>query len=573
MVEGPARRFVDAGGNLSVEPQLTLRLLEDIETSGGGDALPLLAFTLEQLFLEYRRAGALRLEYYVEFGGLRGAINAAVERALARADTDARLPRDSKAREALLRRGLVPWLAGIDPDMKSPRRNISRRQDIPEEALPLIDLLVEERLLSTDAQVTKDAITGVESLSVTIEPAHEALLRQWDLLQAWLTEDAGLLAVLEGVKRASRDWAAHDRDAASLTHATDRLAAAERLTARPDLAANLEPTDRAYLAACQKAESVARGRSRRVQASIYILLIGLSAGLVGWINQSYIAEHWRWWWTDRPFVAANIWPYVLKPAAEQALKPEDMFRECSALQGKDYCPQMVVLPAGSFIMGSPATEQGHQPSEEPQHLVRIAKPFAVSKSELTFDEWDTCVNYDGCPQSVADSGWGHGQQPLINVTWGDAQHYVAWLSKMTGKPYRLLTEAEYEFAARAGATTAYSWGDDIGKDKANCKGCGSQWDNTQTAPIGSFAANGFGLFDMVGNVWEWVEDCVKDNYDGAPTDGSAWIEGGDCKNRMVRGGSWNNTPVNLRAANRVATSTGFRDNLLGFRVARTLIVP
>ena len=183
VIEGPARRFVGAGGKLSIEPQLTLRLLVDIDESGSGDALPLLAFTLEQLFLEYRRAGALRLEYYEEFGGLRGAINAAVERALARADTDSRIPRDRKAREALLRRGLVPWLAGIDPDTKSPRRNISRRQDIPEEALPLIDLLVEERLLSTDAQSGKDAVTGEESSSATIEPAHEALLRQWSLLE------------------------------------------------------------------------------------------------------------------------------------------------------------------------------------------------------------------------------------------------------------------------------------------------------------------------------------------------------------------------------------------------------
>ena len=185
---------------------------------------------------------------------------------------------------------------------------------------------------------------------------------------------------------------------------------------------------------------------------------------------------------------------------------------------------MVVLPAGSFIMGSPATEQGHQPSEEPQHQVTIAKLFAVSKFALTFDEWDTCVNYGDCPQGVTDSGWGHGQQPVINVTWGDAQHYVAWLSKMTGKTYRLLTEAEYEYAARAGATTTYPWGDDIGNGNSNCKGCGSRWDNTQTAPVGSFAANAFGLFDMVGNVWGWVEDCVNNNYDGAPTDGSAWIE-------------------------------------------------
>jgi formylglycine-generating enzyme required for sulfatase activity len=302
-------------------------------------------------------------------------------------------------------------------------------------------------------------------------------------------------------------------------------------------------------------------------------LFGIIGGLVGWINQGYILEQWRWWWTDRPFVAAQFWPYALQPAVEHALKPKDIFRECSAEHGKDYCPQMIVVPAGSFIMGSSATESGTQPSEQPQHQVTIARPFAVSRYALTFDEWDTCADYGECPRGITDSGWGRGSQPVINVTWEDAKRYVAWLSKTTGKPYRLLSEAEYEYAARAGSATLYPWGDDIGVNNSNCKGCGSQWDNTQTAPVGSFAANGFGLFDMVGNVWEWVEDCVNENYRGAPTDGSAWIEGSDCKNRIVRGGSWNNTPVNLRAANRVGTSRGFRDNLLGFRIARTLTAP
>jgi len=565
VVKGPARRLEGTARALEIEHALVDALLADIEAGGAKDALPLLAFTLERLYGEYHAGGHLRLSHYDALGRVKGSIEAALERALKAADADPAVPKDRVARLALLRRGLIPWLAGIDPDTGAPRRRVARLSEIPDEARPLIQHLVEQRLLATD--VAKD--TG-ES---TIEPAHEALLRQLSLLQGWLTEDAGLLAVLEGVKRASRDWAANNRDAAWLTHATDRLAAAERLTVRPDLAANLEPTDREYLAACRKAESAARGRRRRVQAAIYILLVGVIAGLVGWINQLYIAEQWRWWWIDRPFVAANIWPCVLKPAAERSLKPKDTFRECSAEHEKDYCPQMVVLPAGSFIMGSPATEQGNQPSEKPQRQVTIAKPFAVSKFELTFDEWDTCVNYGDCPQGVTDSGWGHGQQPVINVTWSDAQHYVAWLSKMTGKPYRLLTEAEYEYAGRAGAITAYPWGDDIGENNANCKSCGSQWDNTQTAPVGSFAANGFGLFDMVGNVWEWVEDCVNNNYDGAPSDESAWIEGGDCKNRIVRGGSWNNTPVNLRSANRIGTSVGFRDNLLGFRVARTLIVP
>lgn len=232
-----------------------------------------------------------------------------------------------------------------------------------------------------------------------------------------------------------------------------------------------------------------------------------------------------------------MWPYVLTPAAEQALKPDSNqnFRECAPKQqDKDYCPDMVVVPAGSFMMGSPATEQGHRTPEEPLHQVTIAKPFAVSKYELTFDEWDTCINYGDCPQGISDTGFGRGQQPVINVSWDDAQRYVAWLSKMTGKTYRLLSEAEYEYATRAGTTTAYPWGRwDIGKNNANCNGCGSKWDKQGTAPVGSFAPNRFGLYDMVGNVYGWTEDCSYNNYNGAPTDGSAWIKDSNCKDRIA----------------------------------------
>jgi formylglycine-generating enzyme required for sulfatase activity len=181
---------------------------------------------------------------------------------------------------------------------------------------------------------------------------------------------------------------------------------------------------------------------------------------------------------------------------------------------------------------------------------------------------------DNCPPGVSDLGFGRGQQPVINVNWDDSQRYVAWLSKMTGKPYRLLTEAEYEYATRAGTRTAYPWGDAIGKNNANCIGCASRWDNRQPAPVGSFKPNAFGLYDMVGNVWEWVEDCDHYNYGynflQAPTDGSAWIDHG-CKKRMVRGGSWNDSFV--RSAIRVGMSADHRTNSLGFRVARTLIAP
>jgi formylglycine-generating enzyme required for sulfatase activity len=368
--------------------------------------------------------------------------------------------------------------------------------------------------------------------------------------------------VLEGVKRASRDWAANGRTAAWLTHATGRLEAAERLSARPDLAANLEPTDREYLAACRKAESVARTRTRRVRGVIYVLLGCIIIGLVGVIKQAYLWELKNWVFTMLPYRVANFDHYVLTPERERALPLGKPFRECA----KD-CPEMIVIPAGSFMMGSPATENGHQRGEGPKpHNVTIARPFAVSKFDVTFADWDACVKVGGCPRTT-EGGFGGGTKPVINVTWDDAQQYVAWLSKMTGKSYRLLTEAEWEYAARAGTTTAYYWGDEIGNGNANCKGCGSsKWDN-QTSPVGSFWPNAFGLYDMAGNVWQWVQDCY-DDYKNAPTDGSA--ASGDVCRRVVRGGSWFVNPQDLRTANRSGITTDFRNYILGFRVGRTL---
>jgi formylglycine-generating enzyme required for sulfatase activity len=202
---------------------------------------------------------------------------------------------------------------------------------------------------------------------------------------------------------------------------------------------------------------------------------------------------------------------------------------------------MVVIPAGSFVMGSPPTEKLRSNREIPQHTVTFAKPFAVSKFEATFDEWDTCVAYGDCAPDLGDSGFGRRQRPVNDVNWDQAQRYVAWMTKMTGKSYRLLTESEWEYSARAGTQTAYYWGDRVGEGNANCAGCGSQWDSKQTAPVGSFAANGFGLYDMLGNVWEWVEDCYHPTYDGAPTDGSAW-NSADCRTRLIRGGSWDDLP-------------------------------
>ncbi len=243
-------------------------------------------------------------------------------------------------------------------------------------------------------------------------------------------------------------------------------------------------------------------------------------------------------------------------------QPGAIFRDC------DQCPEMVVVPAGRFRMGDLA---GVGDSDErPVHEVAIEYPFAVGKYEVTFAEWDACVAAGGCTHLPKDVGWGRGTRPVINVSWNDAQQYVRWLSRETGKSYRLLSEAEWEYMARAGTTTKYPWGNEIGANKANCDGCGSQWDVESTAPVGSFETNAFGLYDTAGNVWEWVEDCGHDGYGGAPADGSAWVSG-NCDIRVWRGGSWDGPPRDLRSTNRYMKASGYRsDNDGGFRVARTL---
>jgi formylglycine-generating enzyme required for sulfatase activity len=233
---------------------------------------------------------------------------------------------------------------------------------------------------------------------------------------------------------------------------------------------------------------------------------------------------------------------------------------------------MVVVPAGEFMMGSPESEENRNVHESPQHKVTIAKPFAVSKFEVTFEEWDVCVLLGGCNVKPGDQAWGRGKRPVINMSWDDAKEYVAWLSKQTGKPYRLLSEAEWEYAVRArttitGESFRFSFGDDESKLEQYAWYAANSGSKTQQ--VGTKGPNAFALYDMHGNVWEWVEDCYVDSYDGAPIDGSARTSG-DCATRVVRGGSWNFNPENLRSANRGRLSIVFRSNGIGFRVGRML---
>lgn len=555
VIKGPIGRLQDTAREIKIDEALVQALLSDLEEGGAKDALPLLAFTLERLYDEYHATGHLKVEHYERLGRVKGSIEAAVERALDAPSSDPGIPGDRPARLALLRRGLVPWLAGVDPDNGAPRRRVALRSEIPLEARPLIDQLVAQHLLSTDFNKT----TG----EATIEPTHEALLRQWGLLQGWLAEDAGLLGVMEVVKRAARDWVANGRHKAWLTHARDRLKTAEGLRERPDLSGNLDATDWEYLAACRKAEQDARRARRRAQAFVTSLLLAIIAGLVAFINRAFIEEQLNWHWTMRPYMLSNFGAHVLAREKEWALEPGQVFRECA----KD-CPEMIVVPSGTFIMGAPESDRDKYGNEGPPQSISLARPFAVSKFHVTFAEWDACVAVGGCPH-VQDSNFGRGSRPAINMTWPEAKQYVAWLARMTGKPYRLLSEAEWEFAARAGGTTRYTWGDEIGRGNANCNGCGSEWDNKGTAPVKSFKPNAFGIFDVHGNVFQWLEDCYEDSLVGIPVNGEA-RKTETCGRRVRRGGSWTSIPRDLRVTGRSIIGIDYRNYNGGLRVGRTL---
>jgi formylglycine-generating enzyme required for sulfatase activity len=252
---------------------------------------------------------------------------------------------------------------------------------------------------------------------------------------------------------------------------------------------------------------------------------------------------------------------------QTSLEPGEIFRDC------DDCLELVVVPPGDFVMGSNDT-----PYEKPEHTISIRRPFAIGRREVTFAEWDQCADAGACKHRPDDHGWGRGDRPVVNVSWDDSKLYLAWLSQKTGQRYRLPSEAEWEYAARATTSLSapahiYYWGNELGHNNANCPGCGSEWDKKQPAPVGSFAPNAFGLHDMLGNVWEWVEDCYFQSYaGGAPADAAPRTDR-ECATHVVRGGSWVGVegPASLpRSAKRDWRPSDGRTYGLGLRVARTL---
>ena len=250
----------------------------------------------------------------------------------------------------------------------------------------------------------------------------------------------------------------------------------------------------------------------------------------------------------------EVQPAAVTAAADNppAPAPAKTYRDC------EDCPEMMRLPGGTFTMGSPPSETGHRSWEGPQREVTLA-PFAVGLKEVTLAQWDACVAGGGCGNyTPTDKGWGRGARPAIMVSWNDAQAYVKWLSGKTGKTYRLPTEAEWEYAARGGTSTAYWWGDKYVSDNVP---------HGKTDETGAHEANGFGLFDVTGNVAEWVQDCYVNSYASAPTDGSA-VATSNCQ-RVIRGGGWKANAGDLRIANRSRLSPSTRDTAIGFRVVAT----
>ena len=257
------------------------------------------------------------------------------------------------------------------------------------------------------------------------------------------------------------------------------------------------------------------------------------------------------------FFPAVIVACALGLTAAVAQTVGERFRDCGA------CPMMIVVPAGTYRMGDLKGSGIY--NEKPAHTVTIPRPFAVGIYEVTFEQYDVCVSDGACKHTPSDSNWGRGNRPVWGVSWNDAIQYIRWLSQKSGKKYRLLTEAEWEWAARASTKTVYPWGDRLGKGNAVCLSCGVG--SIMTKKAGQLPPNKFGLYDMIGSRKEWVQDCWHATHKDAPVNGSARTDG-NCSRRVARGGSWYDGARFLRSASRVGAVPGERDDQYGFRVAR-----
>jgi formylglycine-generating enzyme required for sulfatase activity len=543
MIVGPARAV-----GLDLEAGLADRILEDAGGSAAGPgALALTAFALAELYQLSRAAGCLTLTGYAAVGGIEGAVRRCAETTLARL---APVPAGALGQ-------LFEHLVEVDERETAARRRAALA-DLPAAARPLAAALTGARLL-TAGRGADDA--------ATLELAHESLLRAWPDLAAWVRDHAEALRARRDLERAATEWQAAGRPGSALRTG----ALLKRYRAAPPPRSVLAG---AYLSACT-------GRQRRGRALA-------AAGLVLFAAGGYVLNYVN---------------------GSKGYTPGLMLRALAVELGLGrlpgpFCilhePHMEKIEGGSFRMGEEGGES--YDDERPVHERTIA-PFWLGSTEVTFDDYDLFAAATGRDRP-GDEGWGRSQRPVINVSWEDARDYAAWLARVTGRPYRLPSEAEWEYAARAGTTVPRWYEETVGPNAEPCRFMNGQDQSLErspfysdgakkalatqdfwkpfdcddgfvnTAPVGSFVPNPWGLYDMLGNVWEWVADCSYGysdaSVDGRAVQGDGEDKGKKCAARVLRGGSWNNHARDLRAAVRLGLAPDYRDNYLGLRLARSL---
>lgn len=536
MITGPARV-----AGLDLEDELVAATLDEERQSGGGPgALPLVAFVLRGLWERGRADGRLTLAHYTAIGGLSGAVAQRVGETL---------QRRTQAEQAALPR-LFEHLVGVNEQEVATRRRA---------AIALFD---------ADARALAAALTDARLLTAsqggdgepTVELAHEVLLGAWPDLARWVTAAAAGLRARRDLERAAAEWDAAGRGGEGLKGG----AQLQRYLAAP---ASSVPLVAVYLRACQRRRL---GRRLGLGLTAAGVVLAFGAWLYGHLGHSqYPPGEALWAWLVN---------YHLAPLPE---------------------PDMVPIPAGRFQMGDVAGD-GFYDDELPVHEVRVAA-FAIGAHEVTFAEYDLFAAATG-RERPGDEGWGRGDRPVINITWDDAIDYAAWVARRTGQGYRLPSEAEWEYAARAGTSTARWWQETVGADAEPCRFANGQdrtleespllpgtvrrlklrqeWESfdcadgfDSTAPVCSFKPNPWGLYDMLGNAWEWVADCGYDYHDGPadaiPVTEAADILSKDCNYLRLRGGAWFDRARILRVSDRDSAPREYRDRGLGLRLART----
>lgn len=555
-LEVTIREPVKKAGAL-IEEALVQRLLVDVEEEQ--DRLPLLQHTLRRLW-EYASGDprTMREDDYVKIGKIAGSIDRKAETvsvALVEAD-----PVDRITLERVMKA-----LTDLDIRGRATRRMQKRSELLallqrPAFADPKVAAASLDRVLGALANEENSFLQLGEGEDPEVDIGHEALIRSWlrlsgprrDFESGWLREERDDGALWRGyIVRAGEGAFLSLRERLKVSSWLSRRSLGEEWSRRyggrwKDVNAFI-------------ARSWRRGIAWTTASAMGLILAGAA-----WWHQDEISFAAKKVFNIGPFAEAQIWPYVLKDTDERALQPFMSFVECA---GVSMCPEMVVIPGGKFTMGS----DGGLSGERPAHPVEIRKRLAVAKFELTVEQWTTCVDHGWCP-SVPTFQFGGDEHPAINISWDDAERYVEWLSDMTRRKYRLLSEAEWEYVARAGTTTPYYWGNgqDIGVGNANCAQCGNDVDNQATLPVGQFGPNQFGLCDTRGNVWEFTADLTHENYIGAPSDGSPWTDF-VVNRRIVRGGSYTTIAKTLTASYRFSVAPTDRYPGVGLRVARDLV--